>query len=129
MELMIGGYAYKAFDKNNSTAWYTADTTAPQYIQYNFNKTVIPYKIKIVNAKYGSSYRCKNFYIQSKNNNEEYSNITGNLVLLNNNSVQNFEITTMKQCQYVKMYIVDKYTTEKLATGICELQVYCREVP
>lgn len=118
---------YFAFDKDSSSYWYSKDTDSSEYIGYNFGKKVIPYKIKVVNLD-KSGYRCKNFYIQGSNDNSTYSNLTEQLTATKTNSTQTFLVNAINGYQYIRMYILDKYTSSN-STGICELQIYCRTIP
>lgn len=120
---------YYAFDKNSSTSWFSSDTTSAEYIGYNFNHNVIPYKIEIVNIKRSGAYRCKEFYIQGSKDGSSFEDLTSTLIAEQNTDTQKFNITNLKECSIIKMIINNKYTTSNLSNGISEFQVYCREIP
>ena len=120
---------YNAFDRNNSTCWLSNDTTQTEYIEYNFEKNVIPYKIEITNIKYNYYYRCKDVSIQGSKDHSSYENLIDLITIKDNDNVQKFNVNNIKECQYVKLNILNKYTTGTFSSGIAEMQVYCREVP
>lgn len=125
------GYkGYYAFDKENSTAWYSHDTQSEEYIGYDFGYNVIPYKIGIVNISHSGFYRCKDFYIQGAGDDNTFSNLTKILIAKENNNIQKFNIENVQECRIIKMVIKSKYAKESgYSNGIAELQVYCREIP
>lgn len=120
--------AWKAFDRNTSTYWISPNTTVTQYVGYNFNKNLVPYRFEVVNLYLGSGYRAKNFKLEGSVDGNNYFDLTSNLVAANNTTTQKFNIQDIQKIQYVRMSIDDKYVSN-LSTGIAELQVYCREIP
>ena len=117
---------YHAFDQNKNIGWLSKDTTSPEYIGYNFGYNVIPYKVEIINYKYNSYYRCKDFYIQGSLDNNKFENLTPIFTAQPNDTRQQFKISNVKECESIKMVINNKYTTSEKSNGILELQVYCR---
>lgn len=117
---------YKAFDNNKKTAWLSAEPNGNEYIGYNFRKEVMPYKISIVNFNL-NGYRCKNFYIEGKEkNSNEWKKISDNLVLLANDDVQDFIISSKLMIEQIRIIIVDKHGGNGNSLGVAEFHVYCR---
>lgn len=133
-----GSWAYYlAFDKNESTEWSSGggvsadntDRSKAEYLGYNFGKNVIVYQVKLKNGYENPGYRCGDFYIQgaSENKEDKYEDLTSKLTAAQNDTMQSFNITTLKANQFFRILIMSN------PTGYCaelyELQFYCREIP
>lgn len=117
---------YKAFDNNNKTAWLSAEPKGFEFIGYNFQKEIIPYKVDIVNFNL-NGYRCKNFCIEGKEkDSNEWNDLTGNLVLLDNDEVQSFIIRDETTIEQIRIKIIDLYGGNGNSLGVAEFQVYSK---
>ena len=117
---------YKAFDNNNKTAWLSAEPEGFEFIGYNFQKEIIPYKVDIVNFNL-RGYRCKNFCIEGKEkDSNEWNDLTGNLVLLDNDEVQSFIIRDETTIEQIRIKIIDLYGGNGNSLGVAEFQVYSK---
>mgnify|MGYP004495945735 CR=1 FL=1 len=121
--------AFQAFDKKASTSWFTNNTMSEEFIGYNFGYKVIPYKVEIINTQYSNYYRCKDFSVKGSIDNVNYEDLTQTFTAEQNSNVQKFNITNIKNCQYIKIQIYNKYTTNNISSGLAEVQIYCRDIP
>ena len=103
--------AWKAFDGNNSTAWYAAtNTTTNSWIEYDFGDAVTVNKVKVIPGYNASTIRLKNIKIEYSDDNNNWNGGTDNVFVVPNVEQSNeFILVSGGTHRYWRMFVVDDY--------------------
>ncbi len=98
-----GSYlAWKAFDRNDSTYWQTADNALPQWIQYKFVSSVKAY---LVSAWWGIRYPTQ-LRIQGSNDNSTWTDLTETLSGTGASTTDKYVISSPSNYLYYRLNII-----------------------
>ncbi len=117
-------YAYRSFDKDNSTYWASNEVNTNSWIQYKFTSKQKIYKFSIVPRVYSGYSRIKNFEIQSSDDNFATHKTEYTGLVQSSGATFNGIITNPNNADSWRLHIIDTYNG---ACSVCEVQFYGRE--
>lgn len=118
--------AYKAFDANNSTEWWS-DTASNEWVQYQFTSAKVINKVTVLPKEDAGGPRVKNFKVQASNDGVTFTDLyTG--ICANTLTAQTFTFTNNTAYTYYRFFVVDSYGVNNIAIytltfaldGICQ---------
>lgn len=116
--------AWKAFDSDLSTWWYTALSVPTGWLQYKFDIAKVVTKIELANYNYSGGYRLKTFKLQGSNDGSAFIDLTEVLTLPADSEKHSFYVNNGTAYQYYRIKMISNYAGSSNASGLAELQLY-----